>query len=144
MAVTNTGAVPNPRPWARGAVAAPPRALPLPFGRTWKVLIPHDVELSHLGRYMTIAALAGLCAMLSAWSRIDLRETAVALDSAERHYDAAQAQNARLQLELATLKDPSRLSRAEANVSLDRTVKVVSVPPMQKPKPPAAPDIASR
>ena len=49
-----------------------------------------DVELNRLGGYAMVIALMAGCMLLSAWSRIDLRETAVALDRSERAYTATQ------------------------------------------------------
>ena len=90
-----------------------------------------------------IAALAGLCALLWAWSRIDLRKTAVSLDLAERQYHAARADQARLKLELATLRDPARLERVGATLNLDREVPVVVVPAPIAPGTPAG-EVAAR
>lgn len=115
-------------PWAGRAPAALPRPI-----RRLQGLIPHDVELSHLGRYMFIAALAGATAGISAWSRIDLRETAVSLDSTERAYASAQAEQGRLALELSSLRDPTRLEQLGGALALDRTVTVVTVPSTTTP-----------
>lgn len=124
----NSGAVAAPRPWSRLIGAAQPRVLNLPGNKRVNVLVPQEVELSQLTRYVGIAALAGVCALMWAWSRIDLRKTAVALDLSERQYDAARAEQARLNLELATLRDPARLERVGAALNLDREVPVVVVP----------------
>jgi hypothetical protein len=67
--------------------------------------------------------------LLSTWSRIDLRETAVALDRSQRAYATATAEATRLRLELATLEDPAWLAQAAETLHLDRTVPVVDVPP---------------
>jgi hypothetical protein len=63
-----------------------------------------DFEVVHLGRYALIALLTSVCMLLWAWSRIDLRETAVALDSIERRNELAVAEHERLELELLSLK----------------------------------------
>jgi hypothetical protein len=63
-----------------------------------------DFEVVHLGRYALVAILASLCMLLWAWSRIDLRETAVALDRTQRDYDLAVAEHERLELELLSLQ----------------------------------------
>ena len=52
---------------------------------------------------------------LSAWSRIDLVEISVALDQSQADLKRAEADRARLELELATLKDPTHLSRLPTN-----------------------------
>ena len=91
------------------------------------------VELSHLGGYAMVIALMAGCMLLSAWSRIDLRETAVALDQTERAYTVAQAESTRLKLELSTLEDPAWLTQSAASLSLQSTVPVVDLtqPPKQ-------------
>jgi hypothetical protein len=63
-----------------------------------------DFEVVHLGRYVLVALLVSMCMLLWAWSRIDLRETAVALDGTERRNDLAMAEHERLELELLSLK----------------------------------------
>jgi hypothetical protein len=63
-----------------------------------------DFEVVHLGRYAIVAILASMCMLLWAWSRIDLRETAVALDRTQERNDLAVAEHERLQLELLSLK----------------------------------------
>jgi hypothetical protein len=63
-----------------------------------------DFEVVHLGRYALIALLTSVCMLLWAWSRIDLRETAVALDGIERRNELAVAEHERLELELLSLK----------------------------------------
>lgn len=137
------GAVAAPPPWSRLVSAARPRVVNVPIHRGVKVLVPHEVELSQLSRYVVIAALAGVCALLWAWSRIDLRKTAVSLDLAERQYHAARADQARLKLELATLRDPARLERVGATLNLDREVPVIVVPAPVAPGTPAA-EVATR
>ena len=57
-----------------------------------------DVELSSLGGYALLIALVAGSMLLSTWSRIDLRETAVSLHRSERAYAAATAETARLEL----------------------------------------------
>ncbi len=92
-----------------------------------------DVELNRLGGYAMVIALMAACMLLSAWSRIDLRETAVALDRSERAYTATLAETTRLELELSTLEDPVWLSQTANNLSLQTTVPVVDL--TQTPQP---------
>lgn len=73
-----------------------------------------DFEVAHLGRYVVIGLLVAACGLLWAWSRIDLRETAVALDALEYQYDQAIEDHHRLELELAALRDEVGLRRASA------------------------------
>jgi hypothetical protein len=92
-----------------------------------------DVELSRLGGYAMVIALMAGCMLLSAWSRIDLRETAVGLDRSERAYTAAQAESTRLELELSTLEDPAWLTQSATDLSILTTVPVIELtqPPPQ-------------
>lgn len=136
-------AIPASQTWSRPGNERSTRALPSPARKGFRVLVPHEVEISHLGRYIAIAALAGVCALLWAWSRIDLRKTAFALDLAERQYTAARSEQARLELELAALRDPARLERLGATMALDRSVEVVVLPPAPE-APPATAEVARR
>ena len=86
-----------------------------------------DVELNRLGGYAMLIALMAGCMLLSAWSRIDLRETAVSLDRSERAYTATQAETTRLELELSTLEDPAWLTQTANNLSIQTTVPVVDL-----------------
>jgi len=86
-----------------------------------------DVELSSLGGYALMIGIMAACMLISAWSRIDLRETAVALDRSEREYAAAQAETSRLQLELSTLEDPAWLTQTATNLSLQSGVPIVEM-----------------
>jgi len=94
-----------------------------------KELKTGGVDLAHISSYVMVIVLMAGCMLLSAWSRIDLRETAVALDRSERAYASAQAEATRLRLELATLEDPAWLSQAVTTLELDKTVPVIDVPP---------------
>lgn len=85
------------------------------------------VEIDRLGRYIAVFALIGACLLISVWSRIDLRRTSVDLHRAAAAYDTARAENARLQLELATLRDPTRLHQASTTLGLVGTVPVVDL-----------------
>ena len=90
-----------------------------------------DVELSSLGGYALVILILAACMLLSAWSRIDLRETAVALDRSERDYAAAQAETSRLKLELSTLEDPAWLHKTADELSLQRTIPVIEMSTVQ-------------
>jgi hypothetical protein len=111
----------NPRrwPWTK---APNPKFAP-------KELEDSGIELTRIASYVMVIALLACCMLLSTWSRIDLRETAVALDRSEQAHATAQAEGTRLRLELATLEDPAWLSRAVSSLKLDRTVLVIDVPP---------------
>jgi len=90
-----------------------------------------DVELSSLGGYALVILIMAACMLLSAWSRIDLRETAVALDRSERDYAAAQAETSRLKLELSTLEDPAWLHKTADEIDLQSTVPVIEMSTVQ-------------
>ncbi len=96
-----------------------------------RLLDTGDVELSSLGGYALVILIMAACMLLSAWSRIDLRETAVALDRSEREYSAAQAETSRLKLELSTLEDPAWLTQTAQELSLQPTVPVVDMSTVQ-------------
>ncbi len=110
-----------PAPWARKADPTNPRAV------SSRLTQSGDVELSSLGGYALMIGIMAACMLLSAWSRIDLRETAVALDRSERAYAAAQAESSRLHLELSTLEDPAWLTQTATNLSLQSGVPIVEM-----------------
>ena len=85
---------------------------------------------SALWRYALVAIVVACCALFSAWSRIDLVEISVALDQSQADLKRAEADRARLELELATLKDPTHLSTASDELQLSDSVEVVPVPPL--------------
>jgi len=92
------------------------------------VLHSGGLEIRFLWRYVAVAALMAACALLSAWSRVDLVETAVALDQTRAAYGEAAAEQERLQLELATLTDPHHLRTASAALAFEGADSVVDVP----------------
>ena len=110
----------SPTPWARKAKETPGTVSP-------RLMQSGDVELSSLGGYALMIGIMAACMLLSAWSRIDLRETAVALDRSERAYAAAQAETSRLQLELSTLEDPAWLTQTASNLTLQSGVPIVEM-----------------
>jgi len=86
------------------------------------------IELNRLNRYGFMLAMLALCSLLSTWSRIDLRTTSVALDEARSNYANADAEQARLRLEMASLSDPSWLSGAAESLSLESGAEVIILP----------------
>ena len=92
------------------------------------VLQGGGLEIRFLWRYVAVAALMAACALLSAWSRVDLVETAVALDQTRASLSRAAAEQDRLQLELATLTDPHHLRSASTTLAFEGAVSVVDVP----------------
>lgn len=87
------------------------------------------IELHHLTRYLVVVALVTVCMLISAWSRLDFRETAVALDEAQRSYEVALSERAQLELELASLSDPHWLNSAAAALELQPGVEVIELKP---------------
>lgn len=110
----------SPAPWARKADSKPRAVSP-------RITQSGDVELSSLGGYALMIGIMAACMLLSAWSRIDLRETAVALDRSERAHSAARAETSRLQLELSTLEDPAWLTQTATNLSLQSGIPIVEM-----------------
>ena len=91
------------------------------------------VELSYLGRYLLIALVIAGTMMVGAWSRIDLRGTAVALGETNRRLSTAEANEARLQLELATLRAPARLHGQQESLGLTQDVAVIDLTGASQP-----------
>jgi len=87
------------------------------------------IELHHLTRYLVVAMFVTVCLLISAWSRIDFRETAVALDQAQRAHGSALSERAQLELELASLSDPHWLKKAAADLELRPGIVVVEMEP---------------
>jgi hypothetical protein len=83
------------------------------------------IELNRLNRYGLMLALCALCALLSTWSRLDLRSTSLSLDEARSEYANAEAEQARLRLELASLSDPDWLAGAAETLSLEGDAEVI-------------------
>lgn len=86
------------------------------------------LEIRFLWRYVAVAALMAACALLSAWSRVDLVETAVALDRTRASLSRAAAEQERLELELATLTDPHHLRAASTTLAFEGAASIVDVP----------------
>lgn len=98
--------------------------------RPQAVLVPTEaggLEIRQLWRYLGVAGLVAGCAMLSAWSRVDLVETSVALDRAQADLDSAFAERERLELELAALTDPQQLVPTATALSLQPAAAVVDL-----------------
>lgn len=92
-----------------------------------KPLTVDGVEINKLTGFALIAILAMLCAMLYIWSRTDLRETALALSNAQTQYNTVMAEQERLRLELASLRNPQWLTVASDVLVLDASAEVVEI-----------------
>lgn len=94
------------------------------------VLVPTEtggLEIRQLWRYLGVAGLVAACAMLSAWSRVDLVETSVALDRAQASLNQSLSERERLELELAALTDPQQLVPTATALSLQPAAAVVDL-----------------
>lgn len=128
-----------------------PAALAATAVRAWQAVLPSsagtttaprlvDAEAEHLGhveldrlfRYLGAFLLVGLCLMTSAWSRIDMRRTAVDLHIAGASHESAYAEQARLELELATLIDPLHLGQASQAIGLVPAQTVTDIDPLRR------------
>lgn len=89
---------------------------------------PDGLELSNLGRYLVVAVLVTVCGLLFAWSRIEMVEISSDLGGARTKLAIAEADGARLDLELAALTDPTHLSRAASDLALTGDVPVIDLP----------------
>jgi hypothetical protein len=121
--------------WLKNALTALREGGDVPTGggasedASLSAVTPEGLELSHLGRYLVVAVLVTVCALLFAWSRIEMVEISTDLGAARNQLTIAQAEAARLDLELAALSDPAHLSRAATELALTTDVPVVDVPP---------------
>jgi hypothetical protein len=117
---TTHHAIPSRWPWSSRTENTPTFTPPQVDGGA-------GMELTRLGGYAMVIALFTGCMLLNAWSRIDLRETAVDLDRVERRLTAAQAETTRLELEVSTLEDPAWLAGAATALGLDATAPVINM-----------------
>ena len=85
------------------------------------------LEVNQLSRYALVVMVITVCTLMSTWTRIDYRETAVALDRTQSQYMTALTQQARLELELATLSDPTWVQSAASNLSFNHPVAIVDI-----------------
>lgn len=107
---------------ARATAMPRPSAAPMPL----RAAEDPGLELSQLWRYIVVALVVVGCGMLHTWTKIERVGTAVALDQAERMHRAAVADQARLELELASLMDPHRLDNAAAKLELEGSLPIVA------------------
>jgi hypothetical protein len=78
-------------------------------------------------RFTAYMMLLGLLVLLHTWSRIDARETALALDRARVHAELYRTQNERLLLELATMTSLGSLQARATGLDLAGVATVVEV-----------------
>ncbi len=89
----------------------------------WPV-VAHSPLVWRFTAYMMVL---GLLVLLHTWSRIDARETALALDRARVQADLYRTQNERLMLELATMTSLGSLGTRAASLELSGEARVVEV-----------------
>ena len=82
------------------------------------------LRLAALARYVVYALLLVASLMFYVWSRVDVRASAAELDRAADRYAALEAEQERLQLELATRRDLGRLNRVGLAMGLVSDVEV--------------------
>ncbi len=89
----------------------------------WPV-IAHSPLVWRFTAYMMVL---GLLVMLHTWSRVDARETALALDRARVQAELYRTQNERLLLELATMTSLGSLDARASGLELNAIATVVEV-----------------
>jgi len=89
----------------------------------WPV-VAHSPLVWRFTAYMMVL---GLLVLLHTWSRIDARETGLALDRARVHADLVRTQNERLVLELATMTSLGSLGARAVGLELTGGASVVEV-----------------
>ena len=92
------------------------------------------LELHQLWRFIPVVAILGLSLLLSAWSRIELRELAVLLDQARKQHNVQLTEHIRLSLEMASLSDPIRLAGVSETLQLTNDVTVIDITTAQPPR----------
>ena len=78
-------------------------------------------------RYLAFCMLMGTCLLFYTWSRIDARETALALDRSRSQAALLQTEHDWLELELATLQDVGVLQDRAGRMGLVDAAKVRKV-----------------
>ncbi|MFH1465535.1 MAG: hypothetical protein ABIO70_14200 [Pseudomonadota bacterium] len=91
------------------------------------ILWPAVTNSPLVWRYTAYALLLGLVFLFQTWSRVDARETALALDHARYESELFLAQHERLLLELASLTSLGSLSEQASALELSADVTLVEV-----------------
>ncbi len=78
-------------------------------------------------KFTAYMMMLGVLVMLHTWSRVDARETALALDRVRVQADLYRSQNERLLLELATMTSLGSLGSRAASLELSGGARVVEV-----------------
>jgi hypothetical protein len=91
------------------------------------ILWPAVAQSPLLWRITAYAMLLGLVVLVHTWSRVDARETSLALDRARVQAELFRSQNERLLLELATMNSLGSLNSRAATLALSHDVDLVEV-----------------
>ena len=95
--------------------------------RLLKPITLEGVELSMLYRYLFAALVLIGCFLTLLWSRLDLRETRVALNHAQLKYEAALEERHRLELELNLLLSPTTVENEANAYELNNQIRIVNI-----------------
>jgi hypothetical protein len=91
------------------------------------ILWPTVTHSPLVWRYTAYALLLGLVFLAHTWSRVDARETSLALDRARVLAEASRAQNERLMLELATMTSLGSLHERALGIQLTSGARLVEI-----------------
>jgi hypothetical protein len=95
--------------------------------RIFKPITLEGIELSMVYRYLFAAFVLIGCFLILLWSRLDLRETRVALNHAQLKYEAALEERHRLELELNLLLSPTTVEDDAKTYELDNQIRIVNI-----------------
>ncbi len=85
------------------------------------------LQIPVLARYATIFAMLVFALMFYVWSRVDVRDSASALDASLAQLEQLNVEHDRLALELAARKDLAALKSSAGSLGLVAGVAVVDV-----------------
>ena len=95
--------------------------------RIFKPITLEGVELSMLYRYLFASMVLVGCFLTLLWSRLDLRETRVALNHAQLKYESALEERHRLELELNLLLSPTTVENEANAYELNNQIRIVNI-----------------
>ena len=95
--------------------------------RILQPMVLDGVEIPILNRYLLSALVLIGCLLVLLWSRLDLRETRVALGHAQTRYENALKEKQRLELELNLLLSPVAIEQQVSDWGLNSEITVVEI-----------------
>ena len=98
-----------------------------PSSRIFQPIQLKGVELPVLSRYAFALGLLISCIIVLLWSRLDIRETRVALSQAQKEYKEAMEEQHRLQLELDSILAPSTVRGNIQDFNFTADIQVVEI-----------------